>query len=82
MPRALPTLLPADLELRLLRKGVGAMATGRDRCADCGRSPLYGEHLQESINLKRRFIVLYSHCVQLRITLSLNSKTCGYSMSA
>ena len=45
MPRALPTLLPADLELRLLRKGVGAMATGRDRCADCGRSPLYGEHL-------------------------------------
>ena len=45
MPRALPTLLPADLELRLLRKGVGAMATGRDRCADCGRTPLYGEHL-------------------------------------
>jgi hypothetical protein len=45
MPRALPTLLPADLELRLLRKGVGALAAGRDRCADCGRTPLFGEHL-------------------------------------
>ena len=45
MPRALPTLLPADLELRLLRKGVGALAAGRDLCADCGRTPLYGEHL-------------------------------------
>ena len=45
MPRALPTLLPADLERRLLRKGVGALAAGRDLCVDCGRTPLYGEHL-------------------------------------
>jgi hypothetical protein len=45
MPRALPTLFPADLELRLLRKGVGALAAGRDRCADCGRTPLFGEDL-------------------------------------
>jgi hypothetical protein len=45
MPRALPTLLPADLELRLLRKGVGALSAGRDRCEDCGRTPLFGEHL-------------------------------------
>jgi hypothetical protein len=43
MARALPTLLPADLELRLLRKGVGALTAGRDRCSDCGRTPLFGE---------------------------------------
>ncbi len=43
MARTLPTLLPADLELRLLRKGVGELATHRDRCADCGRTPLTGE---------------------------------------
>ena len=45
MPRALPTLLPADLELRLLRKGVGDLTAGRDRCADCDRTPLFGEHV-------------------------------------
>ena len=45
MPRVLPTLLPADLELRLLRKGVGALTASRDQCADCGRTPLAGEHL-------------------------------------
>jgi hypothetical protein len=45
MARGLPTLLPADLEMRLLRKGVGALTAGRDRCADCGRTPLAGEHV-------------------------------------
>jgi hypothetical protein len=45
MPRVLPTLLPKDLELRLLRKGVGALTTERETCTDCGRTPLYGEHL-------------------------------------
>ena len=45
MPRALPTLLPADLERRLLRKGVGELTAGRDRCSDCGRTPLFGEHV-------------------------------------
>ena len=45
MPRVLPTLLPADLELRLLRKGVGALAARRDQCTDCGRTPLTGERL-------------------------------------
>ena len=45
MPRSLPTLLPADLELRLLRKGVGALTAGREACSDCGRTPLAGELL-------------------------------------
>lgn len=45
MARSLPTLLPADLELRLFRKGVGALAASREDCADCGRTPLTGEQL-------------------------------------
>jgi hypothetical protein len=45
MPRSLPTLLPADLELRLLQKGVGTLSAGRQSCADCGRTPLTGEHV-------------------------------------
>jgi hypothetical protein len=45
MPRSLPTLDSADLERRLLTKGVKALAHGRDACADCGRTPLVGEHV-------------------------------------
>jgi hypothetical protein len=45
MARSLPTLLPADLELRLLRKGVGALAANRETCSDCGRTPLIGEQI-------------------------------------
>jgi hypothetical protein len=45
MPRLLPTLMPADLELRLLRKGLGELAHERESCADCGRTPLTGERL-------------------------------------
>ena len=45
MARSLPTLLPADLEMRLFRKGVGELTQTRDRCADCGRTPLTGEHV-------------------------------------
>lgn len=28
-----------------LRRGVGALEADRDRCADCGRTPLVGEHI-------------------------------------
>jgi hypothetical protein len=34
-----------QLERFLLRRGVGALAAGRDRCVDCGRTPLVGEHV-------------------------------------
>ncbi len=34
-----------QLERFLLRRGVGALAAGRDRCVDCGRTPLIGEHI-------------------------------------
>jgi hypothetical protein len=45
MPRLLPTLTPADLELRLLRKGLGELHDDRETCADCGRTPLTGERM-------------------------------------
>jgi hypothetical protein len=34
-----------QFELVLLRRGVGVLEAGRDRCADCGRTPLVGEHV-------------------------------------
>jgi hypothetical protein len=32
-------------ERHLLRRGVGALEADRDRCADCQRTPLVGEHV-------------------------------------
>jgi hypothetical protein len=34
-----------QLERFLLRRGVGALEADRHRCADCGRTPLIGEHV-------------------------------------
>jgi hypothetical protein len=34
-----------QLERHLLRRGVGELEADRDRCADCGRTPLTGEHV-------------------------------------
>jgi hypothetical protein len=34
-----------QLERFLLRRGVGELEADRDRCADCGRTPLTGEHV-------------------------------------
>ncbi|MCW3004258.1 MAG: hypothetical protein JWQ20_3556 [Conexibacter sp.] len=45
MARTLKTLSEPDLELALLRKSVGALAAGRQACADCGRTPLVGERM-------------------------------------
>jgi hypothetical protein len=38
-----------QFERVLLRRGVGVLTADRDRCADCGRTPLVGErvHLYE-----------------------------------
>jgi hypothetical protein len=36
---------PHELEVALLRKGVGALEAGRHGCADCGRTPLVGERV-------------------------------------
>jgi hypothetical protein len=45
MPRAGATIDEQDLERALLRKSVGSLTGRRDRCADCGRTPLVGETL-------------------------------------
>lgn len=34
-----------QLERFLLRRGVGLLAADRNRCADCGRTPLVGEQV-------------------------------------
>jgi hypothetical protein len=34
-----------QFERVLLRRGVGALAADRSRCADCRRTPLIGEHV-------------------------------------
>jgi hypothetical protein len=34
-----------QLERHLLRRGLGALEADRDSCADCGRTPLTGEHV-------------------------------------
>jgi hypothetical protein len=46
MARALTSALSEeDLERELLRKSVGALSAERCSCADCGRTPLVGEHI-------------------------------------
>jgi hypothetical protein len=34
-----------QLERHLLQRGLGALQADRDCCADCGRTPLTGEHV-------------------------------------
>ena len=34
-----------ELERLLLRRGVGALQASRNRCTDCGRTPLTGERV-------------------------------------
>jgi nucleoid DNA-binding protein len=41
---SLPTHVE-QLERVLLRRGLGALEADRDRCADCGRTPLTGEQV-------------------------------------
>jgi hypothetical protein len=42
---ASPVTAIEQLERFLLRRGVGALEADRHRCADCGRTPLTGEHV-------------------------------------
>jgi hypothetical protein len=51
-PTAMATASDVEqLERSLLRRGVRRLAEGRDRCADCARTPLVGErvHLYERL---------------------------------
>jgi hypothetical protein len=42
---ASPSTHVEQFELVLLRRGLGALEADRHRCADCGRTPLTGEHV-------------------------------------
>jgi hypothetical protein len=42
---ASPSTHVEQLELVLLRRGLGVLEADRHRCADCGRTPLTGEHV-------------------------------------
>jgi hypothetical protein len=42
---ASPATHVEQFELVLLRRGLGALEADRHRCADCGRTPLTGEHV-------------------------------------
>ena len=52
----------SDLERHLLRKGVHALEADRHECADCGRSPLIGEHVHHY----ERDVVVCELCRPLR----------------
>ncbi|HXR29416.1 MAG TPA: hypothetical protein VN772_07530 [Solirubrobacteraceae bacterium] len=55
MTTASPTHLER-LELLLLRRSVGALEAGRDRCADCGRTPLTGEEVHRYGRRRQRLV--------------------------
>lgn len=42
---AAPTPHVEQLERLLFERGLGALTAERDRCADCGRTPLIGERV-------------------------------------
>ena len=42
---AVPVTHVEQFERHLLRRGLGALEADRERCADCGRTPLIGERV-------------------------------------
>jgi hypothetical protein len=45
-----------QLERLLLRRGLGTLEASRDNCADCGRTPLTGEHVHVYAGRQQRII--------------------------
>lgn len=45
-----------QLERVLLRRGLGALTADRDRCADCGRTPLIGEFVHLYAGRQHRIV--------------------------
>jgi len=67
-----------QLERHLFSRGLGALEADRSSCADCGRTPLIGEHvhLYESA---RRTEVVCELCRQLRREPPLASEIVRHS---
>jgi hypothetical protein len=53
---ASPSTHVEQLELVLLRRGVGALEADRHRCADCGRTPLTGEQVHLYAGRQHRIV--------------------------
>ena len=51
------TTVTEKLERLLLRRSVGALEAGRERCADCGRTPLAGEEVHVYGGRRRKRVV-------------------------
>jgi len=63
---ASPSTHVEQFERVLLRRGVGALEADRNRCADCGRTPLTGE--QVNLYDGRRSGIVCELCRPLRGT--------------
>jgi hypothetical protein len=53
---ASPSMHVQQLERVLLRRGVGALEADRDRCTDCGRTPLTGEQVHLYAGRQNRIV--------------------------
>ncbi|MGA2452346.1 MAG: hypothetical protein ABSG93_02410 [Solirubrobacteraceae bacterium] len=53
---ASPSTHVEQLELVLLRRGLGALEAARHRCADCGRTPLTGEQVHLYAGREQRVV--------------------------
>jgi hypothetical protein len=72
-----PTNDVDELERVLLRRSVGALEADRDRCADCGRTPLIGEHIH--LLGGRRNRVVCELCLPLRRETPIASEIVRHS---
>lgn len=75
MQRPTETIDERDLERELLRKGVGALRAASRQCADCGRTPLVGEHVYTFA----RGELVCELCRPLRRTVPLGSEIVRHS---
>jgi len=53
---ASPSTHVEQLEIVLLRRGLGALEADRHRCADCGRTPLTGEQVHIYAGPRQRIV--------------------------
>lgn len=75
MLRRLLGISEPELELELLRRGVGAREAGRRSCADCGRTPLIGER----VHIYARDAVVCELCRPRRRAAPERSHTVAHS---
>jgi hypothetical protein len=62
-----------QLERSLLMRGLGALEADRSQCADCGRTPLTGEHVH-FYESPRSQLTVCELCRQLRRDIPLASE--------